>query len=69
MFRPVWERILFMIVYTLLRSYGGGYHAKSEFRCYLFSIVLILAVLLGIKIIPETDVIILGLAEVCGIII
>lgn len=68
-FRAVWESILFMIVYTPLRTYGGGYHAKSEVRCYLFSIVLILVVLLGVKIIPEIDVIILGLTEVGGIII
>lgn len=69
MFRAVWESILFMIVYTPLRTYGGGYHAKSEVRCYLFSIVLILVVLLGVQIMPEIDVIILGLTEVGGIII
>ena len=68
-FRAVWESILFIIVYTPLRTYGGGYHAKSEVRCYLFSIVLILVVLLGIKFIPDADAIILALTEVGGVII
>ncbi|MSU01477.1 accessory gene regulator ArgB-like protein [Tissierella pigra] len=68
-FKAVWESILFIIVYTPLRAYGGGYHAKTEVKCYLFSIALILVVLLGIKIIPDTDLIILALTEVGGIII
>jgi len=39
------ESILFMAAYIPLRSYAGGYHAKTAVRCYFFSIVMISAVL------------------------
>ena len=39
------ESILFMVAYIPLRSYAGGYHAKTAVRCYFFSIVMISAVL------------------------
>lgn len=53
-FGMVWESIVFMLAYIPLRTYAGGYHAKTQFRCYLLSIVLIWAALLGIKLIPWT---------------
>ncbi len=39
------ESILFMAAYIPLRSYAGGYHAKTAVRCYFFSIVMMGAVL------------------------
>jgi len=39
------ESILFMAAYIPLRSYAGGYHAKTAVRCYFFSIVMMSAVL------------------------
>lgn len=29
--------LLFVLVFMLIRSYAGGYHSKSSFRCYLLS--------------------------------
>ena len=60
-FRMVWQSILFMLAYVPLRTYGGGYHAKTEGRCYLISIALASGVLLAIKFILMTDLNILGL--------
>ena len=44
-FGKLLESILFMTAYIPLRSYAGGYHAKTAVRCYFFSIVMISAVL------------------------
>ena len=32
------ETILFLITYSLLRSYSGGYHASSILKCYIVSL-------------------------------
>lgn len=32
------ETILFLLTYSFLRSYSGGYHASSILRCYLVSL-------------------------------
>ncbi|MBQ8010486.1 MAG: accessory gene regulator B family protein, partial [Oscillospiraceae bacterium] len=47
-----WESVLFMAAYMPLRSFAGGYHAKTHLRCYLYSIVMITAVLLVIRFLP-----------------
>nr|WP_312580087.1 accessory gene regulator B family protein [Sedimentibacter sp.] len=54
-FNMIWQSLVFMITYSLLRAYAGGYHASSQSMCYLFSIGMIIAVLLGIKLIPWND--------------
>ncbi|MDR1771116.1 MAG: accessory gene regulator B family protein [Hungatella sp.] len=48
-FDQIWESILFMFAYFPLRSCAGGYHAKSPLRCYLFSIIMIIAVLASMR--------------------
>ncbi len=45
----LWQTIIFMIAYVPLRSNAGGYHAKTATRCYVYSILLMIAVLLAIK--------------------
>lgn len=35
------ESIIFMVTYMPLRSFAGGYHARTQIMCYLSSIVLI----------------------------
>ena len=47
--KMLWQSILFMAAYIPLRSCAGGYHAKTPVRCYVFSIILILAVILAMK--------------------
>lgn len=66
LFKMVWQSFVFMIAYIPLRTYAGGYHAKTQFRCYLLSIVIMLAALFGIKQIPWTGSIGIGLT-LCAI--
>ncbi|MEG0377486.1 MAG: accessory gene regulator B family protein [Eubacterium sp.] len=40
------ETILFLAAYSLIRAYGGGYHADTRGVCYLLSWVTIIGVLL-----------------------
>ena len=50
----LWQAVLFMVFYFPLRSYAGGYHAKTSVRCYMYSILLIIIVLLAIKLLVFT---------------
>lgn len=53
----VWESIAFSLAYIPMRTYAGGYHSKTQFRCYLLSIAIITASLLAVKFIPWNGVI------------
>lgn len=64
-----WQSILFMVVYLPLRTFAGGYHARTQLLCYLLSTILILAVLLMIRFVPWTDFISLSLVLLSSIII
>lgn len=48
-FGDVLRSILFMSLYIPLRSFAGGYHARTPQMCYIFSVMLIIAVLLAMK--------------------
>ena len=48
-FNVLWQCIVFLLAYILLRSYAGGYHAKTQFRCYLFSIAMMIIIAMLIK--------------------
>lgn len=50
----VWQSVVFTTAYIPLRSFAGGYHAKTPTKCYIFSIVLMFAVLLAMKLVPFT---------------
>jgi accessory gene regulator B len=69
LFGMLWQSIVFMIAYFPLRSFAGGYHAKTQLRCYILSIILTSIVLLVIKFIPWTNFMIWSLALIAGIII
>lgn len=61
LFNMLLESLLFFVCYIPLRSYAGGYHAKTQIRCYFLSILMITLVLLAIKTVPWTSYIIIGL--------
>ncbi|MDK2943163.1 MAG: accessory regulator [Acetobacterium sp.] len=65
----VWESILFLLTFIPLRSNAGGYHAKTKLRCYLYSVAMITATLMGIQIIPWTGAVCLTMSLVAGTII
>lgn len=60
----VLESVFFILAYTPLRTFAGGFHARDHFRCYLGGIVLTQCVLWAIQWIPQTSpaLIVLGLA-------
>lgn len=49
------EITVFMITYIPLRSFAGGYHAKTAARCYIISIMIIVAVSFIIKYVLLSD--------------
>lgn len=49
--------VVFMAAYIPLRSFAGGYHAKTPLRCYIFSIVLLVLVSLGMKNLVFSDLV------------
>lgn len=51
-FQMIIESFLFLAVYIPLRSFAGGVHAKTANRCYVYSTIMIIAVLLVIKFFP-----------------
>lgn len=51
------QALLFMLFYFPLRSYAGGFHAKTAVRCYVYSMVIIVLILLAIRFAPITDLI------------
>lgn len=63
------ETIFFLVTYIPLRIYAGGYHARTQLRCYISSIVLIIAVLLVIKYIPWTNFACLMISTISALII
>lgn len=65
-FGMVWQSVLFMVSYIPLRSYAGGYHARTPLRCYIFSVIFTACVLLGIKYIPYDSILLLTMTFVSG---
>lgn len=65
-FGKLLESILFMAAYIPLRSYAGGYHAKTAVRCYFFSIVMMSAVLWVMRYVTYYGLICVCLTAVSG---
>ena len=49
------ESIVFYIMFTLLRSYAGGIHAKTECQCLVLSDLAILICVVGIRILKSSS--------------
>lgn len=45
----IYPSILFLLCYMPLRSFCGGYHAKTHIRCYVYSVIMITSILLIAK--------------------
>lgn len=54
-FNMIWQSILFMALYIPLRSYAGGAHARTPLKCYIFSVILTVCVLLSVRYIPYNN--------------
>lgn len=49
LFSMLLETIIFLIAFSFLRSYAGGFHASSSSKCYVFSSTTMVVALLIIK--------------------
>lgn len=68
--KELWQAILFMALYAPLRSNAGGYHARTASRCYIYSILLMIAVLLAMKYLYiPTFICIIALVISCAVIL
>lgn len=47
------ETVVFIVSFSLIRMYAGGYHCKKAINCYLVSSGIIICVLATVKYIPE----------------
>ena len=47
-----WQCVVLLVTYNPVRTYAGGYHARTPLACYLISIPITAAVLLAIKLLP-----------------
>lgn len=47
------ESIIFFIVFTSIRMFAGGYHAKSEFACEMISSILFFCCVLGMYLVKK----------------
>ena len=48
-YKMIFDVLIYILAYIPLRSYAGGFHAKTHARCYLLSIIILNTVLLIIK--------------------
>lgn len=48
-FGAFFEIAVFMAAYIPLRSFAGGFHAKTPLRCYIFSVIMLIGVSIGFK--------------------
>lgn len=54
-FGVTFEIIIFMAAYIPLRTFAGGYHAKTPLRCYIFSVIMLIIVSIGMKHLSPAD--------------
>lgn len=50
-FNMLIESVVFYGSFILIRKFAGGYHAKTPTRCYLFSVLVSIAVLCSIRVV------------------
>lgn len=49
------EIAVFMAAYIPLRSFAGGHHAKTPLSCYVFSVIMLIVVSIGLKYLHLAD--------------
>jgi len=54
-FGRLMEGLVFFAAFFPLRTYSGGYHAPTHFRCFAFSIVILLVFVASLSIVPENS--------------
>lgn len=60
-FNELWNSMVFVLSFMLLRTYAGGYHANTPSGCYLLTTAIIAAVLSVVKYVEINIIICAGL--------
>lgn len=50
----VWQTVAYLILFTPVRIYAGGFHAKTQLQCYFFTSLFQFVIMAGIKYLPFT---------------
>ena len=64
LFRMLPETAVFTVAYIPLRSFAGGYHAKTPFRCWVISNFLLIAALLIVRYVSHFTAFFLLLSDI-----
>ncbi len=54
MLNMVWQTVAYLILFTPIRIYAGGFHAKTQLQCYFFTSLFQFGIMAGIKYLPFT---------------
>lgn len=68
-FGEVIQTVIFVLSFMILRSYAGGFHASTPFKCYLLTSLTIIAVLSVMKYVEVDLVVLAGIFLVASMII
>lgn len=69
LFHMLWQGIFYMLVYFSIRKYAGGFHAATRFRCYCYSVILVIIALVFMKYAVITDMYCKVMTLGCGLIL
>ncbi len=61
------EIAVFMLAYIPLRSYAGGFHAKTPLRCYIFSVVMLCVISIGLQKVFFSDMVLYIISVVSAV--
>ena len=65
----LWQSILFVLMFMVLRSYAGGYHASTPVGCYFLTSSIIAIALSVLKFIEINVLVCVGLLIISGVVI
>lgn len=63
----LWQSILFVLMFMVLRSYAGGYHASTPVGCYILTSSIITTALSVLKFIGINILVCVGLLIISGV--
>ncbi len=67
-FGMFWQPVAFLLLFTAVRVYAGGFHAGTQLQCYIYTSVLQFGVMAAIKFISipmAVYIILIGIAALC----
>ena len=65
MFELALESVVFLIAFSYVRTYAGGFHCQKVSNCYIMSTSIISLVLFIVRLTPETCILILSIVILC----